>query len=235
MPIDIGEGAPVVLLPGFALPPAMYRDTAALLARRCRVVVPELYRVHAPWRQDDIVDRLTGALAERGLDHVTLIGHSFAGGIELSYAARHPERVVELVFADTLAVSREWPLAEEAMRHPMRLLWLATPRVAAAFGRSVLTHPRQIAEAAWWGFTSGRTSETERVAGDGLRAHVLWANRDSLLSRRDGMSFARELHASFTVVRADDGKPVDHDWMYRHPQLFVEHLDQLDLEALRAS
>jgi pimeloyl-ACP methyl ester carboxylesterase len=166
---------------------------------------------------------------------VTLLGHSFAGGIELGYACRYPESVVELVFTDTLAMAREGPLAEEAMRHPVRLLWMATPSAAVSFGGTVLTHPRQVVQAAWWGFRSGRRRESERVAALGLRAHVLWANRDSLLSRKDGMALARELHASFTVADAGDGKPVDHDWIYRHPRLFVDHLARLDLDALRTS
>jgi hypothetical protein len=44
---------------------------------------------------------------------------------------------------------------------------------------------------------------------------------------------ARELGASLTVATATDGKAVDHDWVYRHPDLFVDHVQQLDLDALR--
>jgi pimeloyl-ACP methyl ester carboxylesterase len=232
VPIDVGEGPPVVLLPGFALPPAIYAETASLLAESCRVVVPDLYRVKGPWRFDEILERFTNTLQGLGLDRVTLIGHSFAGSLELGFAARHPERVVEVVFADTLAVSREWPLAKEAVSHPFRLLWMATPGVAESFTRTALGHPCQVAQAAWWGFKSGRTDDIERVAAAELPAHVLWANRDSLLSRTDGQEFARGLHASFTVVDGVGGKPVDHDWMYRHPRLFVDYLKKLDLEAM---
>jgi hypothetical protein len=32
------------------------------------------------------------------------------------------------------------------------------------------------------------------------------------------------LHASFVIVDDAGGKPVDHDWIYRHPRLFVDHL-----------
>jgi hypothetical protein len=99
----------------------------------------------------------------------------------------------------------------------------------------VLTHPRQVAQAAWWGFRSSRRGESRRVAALGLSAHVLWANRDSLLSRQDGIAFARELNASFTVADSAGGKPVDHDWIYRHPKLFVEHLARLDLVASHAA
>jgi hypothetical protein len=91
-------------------------------------------------------------------------------------------------------------------------------------------HPRQLIDAAWWGFRSGRSSDIHVVAEAGLPAHVLWANRDSILSRQDGQEFARELDASFTVVDAPGF--VDHDWMYRHPQLFVEHFNQLGLHVL---
>ena len=143
---------------------------------------------------------------------------------------RQPERVVELVFADTLAVSREWVLAREALSHPWRLLGMATPRAAIDFMRSWVEHPRQLVDAAWWGFTSGRSEDIQRIAKAGIPAHVLWANRDSLLNRQDGQEFARELHASFTVVDAPGY--IDHDWMYRHPQLFVEHLDRLGLRVL---
>jgi pimeloyl-ACP methyl ester carboxylesterase len=234
VPIDCGEGQVGVMLPGFAIPPAVYRGTAELLARRgrCRVLVPELYRISGGWSYNAIVTRLRSTLDARRLERVTMIAHSFAGGVQLGFAARWPERIVELVFADTLAVSREWPLAREATRHPFRLLRMATPSVAIAFSWSVLTHPGDVARAAWWGFTSGRSSDVERVAAQRLPAHVLWANRDSLLSRDDGRAFARELGASFDVVRVPDGRSVDHDWMYRHPELFVAHVQALHLAAL---
>jgi pimeloyl-ACP methyl ester carboxylesterase len=235
VPVDVGEGHALVLLPGFALSPKTYRATAELLAANCRVVVPDIYRVDGRWRYDDVVDRLSETIVQLGLDRVSVCGHSFAGGVELGYALRRPERVVELVFVDTLAVSREMPLAEEALRHPVRLLWMATPKAAISFGGTVLTHPVQVAQAAWWGFTSGRTHAAQEIAALGIPAHVLWANRDSLLSRQDGLAFARELHASFTVAKSAGSKPVDHDWIYRHPRLFVEHLDRLDLVALRSS
>jgi pimeloyl-ACP methyl ester carboxylesterase len=230
-PIDIGRGRPLVLLPGFGLSPQVYEATASLLARQCRVIVTDLYRESGGWSFAETVEQLVATLDRAGLDRVTIVGHSFSGGVELGFAARYPQRVVELVFVDTLAMSREWPLAEEALRHPVRLFWMATPRAAIAFGSTVLRYPRRIIEAAWWGFTSGRSSDADVVANHNLRTHVLWANRDSLLSRDDGAAFARELRASFTIAKCPDGNPVDHDWMYRHPELFVHHVHRLGLDV----
>ena len=228
--VDVGTGPIVVLLPGFGLPPAAYSTTARHVAEAAdaRVLVPELYRVRGRWRFEEVVERLAIAIDGVGADRVTMIGHSFSGGVELRYACENPSRIEELVFVDTLAVSREWRLAEEAASHPMRLLRLATPSAAIAFLGTALGHPAQVLEAAWFGFTSGRVTDADDVPKLGLRAHVLWANRDSLLRRSDGEQFARDLHASFTVV--DVEAPVDHDWLYRHPQMFIDQLRRLDLE-----
>jgi pimeloyl-ACP methyl ester carboxylesterase len=229
VPIDVGTGPAVALLPGFGLTPVLYATAASGIAGigRARVIVPELYRVRARWQLTGLVERLDATIDHLGIDRLTIIGHSFSGGIELAYALRRPERIVELVFVDTLAVSRELPLARETLRHPSRLLRMATPSVATAFLGTALRHPRRLAGAAWFGFTSGRDDGAEEVARLGLRAHVLWANRDSLLRRTDGCQFAREMNASFSVVNSSS--PVDHDWPFRYPDLFVNELRALDL------
>jgi len=228
----LGDGPPVVILHGYGLSPWSYQATAELLAWRTRVAVPAIFALNGRWSYDHALTELVATLDSLGFERVTMIGHSFGGGLELGFAARHPERVVELVFADTLGMSREWVLAEEAVR-PMTLFRLATPKAALDFTSSWLHHPMQMARAAWWGFVSDRRQEVAAIASAGLPCHVLWANRDTLLSRQDGSEFARDLGASFSVVdRPEGAAPVDHDWMYRYPALFVEYLDKLGLEAL---
>ncbi len=234
VPVDIGSGPPVVMLAGFGLPPGLYRPTAELLAGRghCRVVMPALYHPHGRWTYGNVLGQFVAALDDLGLRRVTMIAHSFAGSIQLGFAVRSPERVNELVFTDTLALSREMPLAREAMSHPFRLLRMATPSAAMAFLGSVATGPIDIARAAWFGFTDGRSDDAKRIAAAGIRSHVLWANRDSVLRRADGRAFAEDLGATFDVAREPNGRPIDHDWVYRHPRLFVGHIEALRLRAL---
>jgi pimeloyl-ACP methyl ester carboxylesterase len=232
VPIDIGEGAPIVLLHGYAMRPATYKGLAELLARHCRVVVPDLFAVRGRWSYRKIFDGFTSALDHLGLDRVSLIGHSFGGAIELGFASRFPQRVVELVFSDTLAVSRDWGLAREALAHPARLMRLATPKATSAFTRNLIEHPRQLADAAMWAFTSGRDGEAGDVERAGVPAYVLWANRDSVLSRSDGERFADELGAPFIVATGSGDRPIDHDWMFQQPQVFFQHLKRLCLKAL---
>jgi pimeloyl-ACP methyl ester carboxylesterase len=232
--IDAGSGPVIVILPGFGMTPEVYGKLARLVAQRCRVIVPTLYGVRGPWRYTDMVERLGATLDAAGVEEATLMAHSFAGGILLGFASQHPERVLDAVFVDTLAVAHDFTLVREATSHPTHLLRMATPVAARGFLQNALCHPRQLAQAGWWGFRSVRLDEIERVAHAGVRCHVMWANRDSLLSREDGHQFAVDLHASFTVAFSPRG-PVDHDWIYRHPHIFLSHLDDLGLAALSPS
>jgi pimeloyl-ACP methyl ester carboxylesterase len=217
---------------GFAMQPRTYLGAARLLAERCRVLIPALFAEPGfSWAPERVLDDLEATLDAHGLDQVTMIGHSFGGALELNFAARRPERITELVFVDTLAMSREWTLAVEAV-HPVHLLWMATPGAAIDFTTSALTHPLCLVRAAWWGFSSDRRAQVEAISATGIPCHVLWADRDSLLSRSDGESFAADLGADFTVVHGQNRRPVDHDWVYRHPPLLIEHLERIGLRAL---
>lgn len=231
-PLDVlalGEGPPLVLLHGYAMQPRTYLPLARLLADRAQVVIPAIFAVDGRWGFEHVLDAVEATLDRRHLGEVSLLGHSFGGGIELGLAARRPDRIVECVFADTLAVRDRFSLAEEAMRHPLGLLGMATAPAASAFAQSILTHPVQLARAALWGFATDRHPDIDTIVAAGVPCHVLWANRDSLLSRDDGADFAKALNATFTVA-ADP--VVDHDWMFDDPELFVAHLDGLGLRVL---
>ena len=227
--ISVGEGRTLVILHGFAMQPRTYLPLARLLAERARVVIPAIFEPAGLWSYGHALDCLEATLDDLGLDRVSLLGHSFGGGLELGLAARRSHGVAECLFADTLGVQERFGLAQEALRHPLSLLALATPGAASAFFQSVLTHPVQLSAAALWGFLSDREPEMDEVVETGIPCHVLWANHDTLLSRSDGRDFARRLGATFTVA---DGPRVEHDWMFDNPELFVGHLDRLGLEVL---
>lgn len=227
--LSVGKGRPLVVLHGYAMQPWTYLPLARLLGREARVVIPAVFALRGRWTFDRALDSLVATLDHLGLDRVSLLGHSFGGGLELGLAARHPERVVECVFADTLGVKERFGLAAEALRHPLGILAMATPRAAASFFQSVATHPGELAAAAMWGFLSDRESDIDAVVRAGIPCHVLWANHDTLLARSDGQEFARRLGATFTLAI---DPVVEHDWMFDDPQLFAAHLRRLDLEAL---
>ena len=227
--LAVGEGPALVVLHGFAMQPSTYLPLARLLADRVQVVIPAIFETIGLWSYGHALDCLEATLEERGLNRVSLLGHSFGGGLELGLAARRPELVAECVFADTLGVRERFGLAQEALRDPFGLMALATPRSVSAFFRSTFTHPFHLAAAAMWGFLSDRDPEMDEVVEAGIPCHVLWANHDTLLARSDGRDFALRLGATFTVAA---GPRVEHDWMFEDPEVFVEHLEGLGLEVL---
>ena len=230
--LDVGSGPTIVLLHGYGMKPETYLPTARLIADRARVVIPDLFAVPGRWTFEHALDCLQCTLDDLGVEQVSLLGHSFGGGLELGLANQMPARIVECVFSDTLGMHREFSLALEAV-HPFGIVRMATVPAARSFSEQWLAHPVHLAEAALWAFRSDRRPEIELVAGFGLPCHVLWAARDTILSRKDGQEFARRLHATFTVAKAPPGYgPIDHDWMFDDPELFVQHLDALGLRAL---
>ena len=220
-----------MILHGFGMQPATYLPLARRLEDRAQVVIPAIFALPGRWSFGRALDGLEATIDHYGFERVSLLGHSFGGGLELGLAARCPERVAECVFADTLAVRERFSLAREALRNPPGILAMATPAAAEAFFRSVVTHPVQLARAGLWAFATDREPDIERVAAAGVPCHVVWANRDTLLTRADGQAFARALRASFTVA-ADP--TVDHDWMFDDPELFAATLEGLGLEVLGA-
>jgi pimeloyl-ACP methyl ester carboxylesterase len=216
--------------------PSIYLPMARLLADRVRIVIPHIFELPERWTFEHALDCLELTLDDLDAERVSLLGHSFGGGLELGLAARSPDRIVECVFSDTLGVSREFGLAREALSDPLADLRLATPAAVSAFVRSWVTHPVQLAASALWAFSSDRGEDMEICARAGISCHVLWAEQDTILNRRDGMEFARRLHATFTMADRPPGYgPIDHDWMFDDPELFVGHLEKLGLRALPAA
>ena len=67
---------------------------------------------------------LTG-LGKVYFDDVTVVGHSFGGGIALGWAATHPRRVRKLVLVDSLGLSARWQLAQLTLYRDVSLFGIS--------------------------------------------------------------------------------------------------------------
>src|SRR5687767_10313914 len=119
--IDVGDGPAIMLLHGFGMHPSTYLPLAELLADRARVVIPPIFALPGRWSAEHALDCLEATLDHLDIERVSLLGHSFGGGLELDLACRAPERVVECVFSDTLGMHHELSLALEAV-HPIGIV-----------------------------------------------------------------------------------------------------------------
>src|ERR1051326_8372138 len=105
---EAGAGPAVVLLHGFGGAASNWAAVAPVLARRCRVVVPELpghgrsSGLPGPAETlDPYADRIAALLAEPAV----VVGHSLGGVIPLRLASRHPELVRGLVLAASAGIA----------------------------------------------------------------------------------------------------------------------------------
>ena len=109
LPIDAGTGPVVVLVHGQPGAGADWEVLAGLLAGEHRVLAPD----RPGWGSDrrpamgiaanaDALEAALGAAAVEGA--VTVVGHSFGGGVALELALRHPDRVGALVLIGSVGV-----------------------------------------------------------------------------------------------------------------------------------
>lgn len=225
-----GDGTGYVLLPGYGLGPSTYRRTARLLAEAgARVIVPR-WIAASPWTYHGTIAALRATLDDEGLDRTVLVGHSFGGAVALGFAATHPERVSRCVFVDSNALDAHWELAREALPGLLRAYRMASMDAGLDFFRSWAAHPEGMVRAAWWGFNCRMDDEIAAVRAAGLPCDVFWAERDTLVSKDLGARFARDLGAQLFIVTDPGGAgPVDHGWIFQHPELFVARLEQRGL------
>lgn len=105
----IGAGPDVILIPGLASSREVWRPLATRLAATHRVHLVQLAGFAGePWIHGDgpfvqpEVDELARYIAQAGLDHPAVIGHSMGGLSGLLLAQQHPDSIGRLLIVDAL-------------------------------------------------------------------------------------------------------------------------------------
>ncbi|MGW2340448.1 alpha/beta fold hydrolase [Streptomyces sp. NPDC001661] len=102
-----GEGPAVLLIHGVGASCAHWEDCIDTLARRHTVIAPDLLghghsaKPRADYSVAAYANGLRDLLGVLGIDRVTLVGHSFGGGVAMQFAYQFPERVDRLVLIST--------------------------------------------------------------------------------------------------------------------------------------
>jgi pimeloyl-ACP methyl ester carboxylesterase len=113
------EGAPVVFVHGLGCDIDCWRAQLDHLRPARRAIAYDQRGHGSSARAPDgaysieaLTDDLEAVVEALGLGKVFLVGHSMSGQVLTSYAARHPERVAGLVYADALGDFHAIPKAE---------------------------------------------------------------------------------------------------------------------------
>jgi pimeloyl-ACP methyl ester carboxylesterase len=105
---DLGVGAPVLLLHGFAEDGAVWDEVAEVLTGMCRVLIPDLpgsglSTLPETVSMESLAAALKALLDRESIDQCVFIGHSMGGYITLAFAEIYPERVSAFGFFHSTA------------------------------------------------------------------------------------------------------------------------------------
>jgi pimeloyl-ACP methyl ester carboxylesterase len=182
-----GEGEPLVLVHGLGGAAANWVELAPALARRRRVLVPDLpghggsEPAPAAPNLAAYADRVALVMEGEGMLPAALVGHSFGGSVALRLAIRRPEAVTGIVLAGAAGISSGRRLAKAVVTtiglvRPGRLVARARAEIAAvpwlrypAFGVWGAVDPQALSPRAVNGFLEPQLLHTDtRSAGRAL-------------------------------------------------------------------
>ncbi len=184
-----GTGPPLVLVHGLAGAASNWVELAPLLARRYRLLIPELPghggsdALPAATTLDPFADRVVELARLEGMLPAALAGHSLGGAVALRAAARHPRDVRAVVLLAAAGISSATP----SFVGTVTLALLGRPGRAVApfrtliartrwarwpvFGHWQVADPPALSAAATEGFLAGAGLHTNiRQAADALQA-----------------------------------------------------------------
>ncbi|HVQ86478.1 MAG TPA: alpha/beta hydrolase [Mycobacterium sp.] len=144
-----GSGPALLLIHGVGCNSKSWEPVHAKLAQRFTVIAPDLLghgesdKPHADYSLPAFANGMRDLLAVLGIDRVTVVGHSFGGGVAMQFAYQYPELVERIVLVNAGGVSKDVSLALRLAAMPMgaeALAMLRAPGVMPAirgFGRAV--------------------------------------------------------------------------------------------------
>ena len=214
--LEFGTGEEqLVLLHGLSGSAHWWRRNVPALARRYRVVIPELVgfgRSPAPKRLpslDQTADLLDAWMGEMRLERVHLAGHSMGGQISIHLASRHPARLDRLVLVDAAGIPR--PVTpRNALRFAIEAspLWRwGDPRFLPTIVRDALTAgPRTVVGAIAHILRDDVRPLLARITAPTL---VVWGERDHLVPLAHAAELRKHIpHAQLAVLRGAGHNPM---------------------------
>lgn len=234
---EAGTGPPVLFLHGWGLGHHAYKRPLARLALRgCRVLAPALPGFGGTADVDDPNDiHAYGKWANAFLDAVgvdepaVVIGHSFGGGVSITLAHDHPERVQKLVLVNSVG-GAAWgdnrslsdrPLASWVIEF-MKEMWPPQKGLRLAFSVREDLLPNLVRNPMAM-MTAGRLAAQAdlRIELSQLRARELPV---VVVSAQDDAIIPLSAFEALCGALGIEGKvlPGDHSWLLADPDAFDE-------------
>ncbi len=133
-----GSGPALLLIHGVGANSASWEPVHAKLAQRFTVIAPDLLghgdsdKPRADYSLAAFANGMRDLLAALGVDRVTVVGHSYGGGVAMQFAYQYPELVERIVLVSTGGVAKDVSIGLRLAALPMAREALAMLRVPGA-------------------------------------------------------------------------------------------------------
>jgi pimeloyl-ACP methyl ester carboxylesterase len=134
-----GSGPALLLIHGMGANSGVWEPVHAKLAQRFTVIAPcllghgESDKPRADYSLPAFANGMRDLLAVLGIDRVTVVGHSFGGGVAMQLAYQFPQLVERIVLVDAGGVDKDVSLALRVAALPLCSEALAALRLPGAF------------------------------------------------------------------------------------------------------
>ncbi len=239
---EAGEGDPLVFLHGWGLGQHAYKRAMKRLARLgVRVIAPALPgfggTADLPREEFSIQgygDWTAKFLDEIGIDEpVIIVGHSFGGGVAISFAHRHTERVSLLVLVNSIggSVWREKGSIVESMKErplwdwgihfpadvmPVRQITKVLPVILEDAIPNLLRNPAALWKVANLARHADLRKELEELREKGVPLVILWGQEDKIITQSAFKDLCMAAKTEGDVVSGG------HTWLLADPDAFGE-------------
>jgi len=108
----LGNGDPVLFLPGFITPGSVWKETVAHLNTKNESHLFSyagfngIAPIKTPW-YEHVKEAIFSYIEKKELTNIRIVGHSMGGNLAVDIAAKFPKRVKKMVIVDALACMRE--------------------------------------------------------------------------------------------------------------------------------
>jgi pimeloyl-ACP methyl ester carboxylesterase len=218
-----GSGPVVLLLHGLGCDHTTWTPVIESLARTHTVIAPDLLghgssdKPRADYSVGGYANGMRDLLTLLGIDSVTVVGHSFGGGVAMQFAYQYPERTERLILVGSGGLGPEVTPAIRAITTPgfqqlmgvlslpgLRHVATASLRVLAASGVSQLRDLDEVADI----YDSFKDPDTRAAIRQVVRAVVDWRGQIVTMADR---AYLTEAMPMCVVWGADDVViPADH-------------------------
>jgi pimeloyl-ACP methyl ester carboxylesterase len=221
--VKVGNGPVLLMLHGLGCDHTTWDPVIDILARRYTVIAPDLLghgrsdKPRADYSVGGYANGMRDLLTSLGIDRVTVVGHSFGGGVAMQFAYQFPERTERLVLVGSGGLGPEVTPVIRAITTPgfhqaMRMLMLpgvrhATTGAMRALSRSGWQCTRDLDEVADI-YESFKDPASRHAIRHVVRAVVDWQGQ--IVTMADRAYLTEEMPMAVVWGRNDQVIPVAH-------------------------